>query len=123
MDACPKSGNNPELEIRKTLISKPCCINNHHTLTSELWALPVNKQIFCQPFGANDFKNDLISFKGLEVDAARQSRMQTLGEAFPNDEPLRQERVAEIALQSLKEIHKQNFNEMKTDGKKKKKKR
>lgn len=106
MDACPKSGNNPELEIRKTLISKPCCINNHHTLTSELWALPVNKQIFCQPFGANDFKNDLISFKGLEVDAARQSRVQTLGEAFPNDEPLRQERVAEIALQSLKEIHK-----------------
>lgn len=42
------------------------------------------------------------------MDAARQSRVQTLGEAFPNDQPLRQERVAEVALQSLKETHKSN---------------
>lgn len=42
------------------------------------------------------------------MNAARQSRVQTLGEAFSNDQPLRQEGVAEVALQSLKEISRSN---------------
>lgn len=104
MDACPKSGNNPELKARKTLVNLPetYSTNHHHALISEQAALPVNKQILCQPFGADDFKNDLIGLQSLEVNSAGQSWVQTLGEAFPDDQPLRQEGVAEVTLQSLK---------------------
>lgn len=79
------------------------------TLIPEQSALPVNKQIFCQPFGANDFKYDLIGLKSLEVNSAGQSWVQTLGEAFPDDQPLRQQRVAEVTLQSLKERLRSNW--------------
>lgn len=49
------------------------------------------------------------------MNAARQSWVQTLGEAFPNDQPLRQERVAEVALQSLKKISRSNHGAFKND--------
>lgn len=49
------------------------------------------------------------------MNAARQSRVQALGEAFPNDQPLGQERVPEVALQSLKEISRSNYGAFKKD--------
>lgn len=64
---------------------------------------PVNEQILGQPFCTNDFENDLVGLQSLEVYSARQSWVQTLGKTLAYDQPLGQEGVAEVTLQSLKE--------------------
>lgn len=47
---------------------------------------PVNEEILCQPFCADDFKNDLIGLQCFEMDAAGQGRMQTLSQPLPYDQ-------------------------------------
>lgn len=106
MAAWPNSGNNPELKTTHThtpmcYIIKSCTYTQSNSLFKKLnssGCSPVNEQILGQPFGSNDFEDDLISFKSLEVHSAGQCRVQALGQTLPYDQPLWQEGVAKVTL-------------------------
>ena len=63
--------------------------------------LPVDEEILGQPFGPDDLEDDLVGLQGLEVHPAGQGRVQALGQALPDDQPLGQEGVAQVTLQGL----------------------
>lgn len=63
--------------------------------------IPVNEEIFCQPFCSYDFEDDLVRFQGLEVHSTRQSRVQALSQTLPYDQPFGQEGVTKVTLQGL----------------------
>ena len=72
-----------------------------HILWVSMSPTPVDEEVLGQPFGADDLEDDLIGLQGLDVHSAGQGWVQTLGQTLPNDQPLGQQRVAQVTLQGL----------------------
>lgn len=64
-------------------------------------AVPVQKEVFGQPLGSDDLKDDLIGLQGLPVHPAGQGRMEALGQPFAYRQLLRDNLILCVVLQNL----------------------